>query len=79
MPKFMVKIRSKGDPVGLGLKDFEVAPCIDDIIGLTDDKGVGQAYKVASRLFPIDPQQFAGDLELVHIGNLTDYLSSLGK
>ena len=66
--EFMVMIQKPGEPLsGLGRKAFRFAPRVGDFVGLNDEAGIGQAYRVKAMLHSLEPTTTAGDLILEYV------------
>jgi len=75
---FMVMVKSAtGETTGLGSHTFAVAPRTGEYVTMSDEKGIGQAYRVKAVIHPAETTTTAGDLILEHIGTDVELRKSL--
>ena len=62
---------------GMGSKSFRVMPRIGEHIAGDDENGVSQIYRVVGVHHPLEPTVTAGDIFVVHVGDVLDEMNRL--
>lgn len=78
MNSFMVMVKHDNGKIdGLGSHEFVVPPRTGEYVTMNDKEGIGQAYRVKTVAYPLDPSSHAGDLYLEYISTDLEFIKNI--